>query len=177
MAVRIRLRRVGRKKQPSYRVVVADRSAARDGAYIETIGFYNPRRDPAELRLDLDRVDYWMGNGAEPSTTVHSLILKARKGGDSTVGYMTAEQIAAEAAAPKAQAPKARKAKKAEPTEETEAKAEPAEAPKAKAGSRGRGKAAEAVASGDAGEAAKPVEGTEAAEAVAEGEAEAEEQA
>lgn len=85
MGARIRLRRVGRKKQASYRIVVAEQSAARDGAYIEAIGFYNPRRQPAELRLDIERVDYWLGNGATPSETTKELILKARKGGDAKV--------------------------------------------------------------------------------------------
>ena len=83
MGARIRLRRVGRKKQASYRVVVADQSAARDGSYIEAIGFYNPRRQPAELRLDMERVDYWLGNGAQPTETTAELIRKARKGGDA----------------------------------------------------------------------------------------------
>ena len=92
MGVRIRLRRVGRKKQASYRVVVAEQSAARDGSYIEAIGFYNPRRQPAELRLDLDRVDYWLGNGATPTETAAELIRKAKKGGDAKVKIYTGEE-------------------------------------------------------------------------------------
>jgi len=92
MGARIRLRRVGRKKQASYRVVVAEQSAARDGSYIEAIGFYNPRRQPAELRLDLERVDYWVGHGATPTETAAELIRKARKGGDAKVKIYTGEE-------------------------------------------------------------------------------------
>ncbi len=92
MGVRIRLRRVGRKKQASYRVVVAEQSAARDGSYIEAIGFYNPRRQPAELRLDMDRVAYWIGNGATPSETASELIRKAKKGGDAKVKIYSGEE-------------------------------------------------------------------------------------
>jgi small subunit ribosomal protein S16 len=85
MAVTIRLRRIGRKKQPSYRVVVTDSANARDGAYLDTVGFYNPRQKPAELRLDLEKVDTWVGKGAGLSDTVASLVRKARRGGDDTV--------------------------------------------------------------------------------------------
>lgn len=92
MGARIRLRRVGRKKQGSYRIVVAEQSAARDGAYVESIGFYNPRRQPAELRLDMERVDYWLGNGALPTETTKELILKARKGGDAKVKLYTGDE-------------------------------------------------------------------------------------
>ncbi|MGH7575691.1 MAG: 30S ribosomal protein S16, partial [Longimicrobiales bacterium] len=74
MSVRIRLRRIGRKKQPSYRLVVADSATPRDGAYLDAVGFYNPRMQPAELRLDLDRVDRWLSRGADMSDTVASLV-------------------------------------------------------------------------------------------------------
>ena len=80
MSVRIRLRRVGRKKQPSYRVVVATSTTPRGGEYLETVGFYNPRGKSAELRIDLERVDEWLGKGAEMTDTAASLIKKARKG-------------------------------------------------------------------------------------------------
>lgn len=85
MSVRIRLRRIGRKKQPSYRLVVADSATPRDGAYLDAVGFYNPRLQPAELRLDLDRVDRWLSRGADMSDTVASLVRMARKGGDAKV--------------------------------------------------------------------------------------------
>ncbi len=85
MAVSIRLRRMGRKKKPHYRVVVADRLSPRDGRFIESIGYYKPLTEPARLVLDLERVDYWLGVGAEPTGTVRGLILRARKGGDRQV--------------------------------------------------------------------------------------------
>lgn len=85
MSVRIRLRRMGRKKQPHYRVVVADGAAPRDGRIVENLGYYKPRSMPARLVLDLDRFDYWVKQGAEPSETVRSLASKARRGGDARV--------------------------------------------------------------------------------------------
>ena len=88
MSVRIRLRRVGRKKQPYFRVVVAKGDAPRDGAYIEELGFYNPRTRPAFLTLDLEKVDDWIGKGAVVTTSAKSLISKARKGGDDTMHYV-----------------------------------------------------------------------------------------
>lgn len=91
MAVRIRLRRVGRKAQPYYRVVVADSATPRDGYYLDTVGFYNPRTRPAELRMDLVKVDEWVSKGAGMSTTVASLVRKARRGGDDKVALMTAD--------------------------------------------------------------------------------------
>jgi small subunit ribosomal protein S16 len=85
MSVKIRLRRVGRKKQPSYRIVVAQSTDPRSGEYLDTIGFYNPRTQPAELRIDLGKVDQWLAKGAEMSDTAASLIRKVRKGGDNSV--------------------------------------------------------------------------------------------
>jgi small subunit ribosomal protein S16 len=73
MAVRIRLTRVGAKKQPAYRVVVADSRTARDGRSIETIGHYNPRVDPIEVNIDADRATAWLARGATPSDTVARL--------------------------------------------------------------------------------------------------------
>ena len=70
----IRLMRMGAKKSPSYRVVVKEKLSKRDGAYVENVGFYNPTRDPAEVRLDLERVDYWIERGAQPTDTVRQLI-------------------------------------------------------------------------------------------------------
>ena len=100
MSVTIRLRRVGRKKQPSYRVVVTDSSRPRDGKYLETIGFYNPRHEPAELRLDLEKVEQWLGKGAGLSDTVASLVRKAKKGGDekTAIAPMQGGSPAADAA-------------------------------------------------------------------------------
>ncbi len=78
MAVRLRLTRLGRKKRPFYRIVAADSRAPRDGRNIEILGHYNPMVDPSEIKVDLDRVDYWLSVGASPSDTVEGLIKKAR---------------------------------------------------------------------------------------------------
>jgi small subunit ribosomal protein S16 len=77
MAVRIRLTRVGATKQPAYRVVVADSRSARDSRSLETIGHYNPRTDPIELRIDADRAKAWLDKGARPSDTVARLFRAA----------------------------------------------------------------------------------------------------
>lgn len=76
---------MGKKKQPHYRIVVADSRSPRDGRFVENLGYYNPLPDPARLVVDLDRVDYWVGQGAVASDTVQSLVAKARAGGDDTV--------------------------------------------------------------------------------------------
>ena len=75
--VRIRLRRVGRKKQPYYRIVVADSRSPRDGRFIEVIGHYNPRQNPVSLEVKLDRANHWLDVGASPSDTVRSLLRRA----------------------------------------------------------------------------------------------------
>lgn len=77
--VRIRLTRRGAKKRPFYRVVAADSRAPRDGRFIEQLGYYDPMKDPKVIRLDLARVDHWLGHGAQASDTVKGLIEKARK--------------------------------------------------------------------------------------------------
>jgi small subunit ribosomal protein S16 len=75
--VKIRLRRTGKTKQPSYRLVVADSRAPRDGKFIEIIGHYNPIRQPKVLEVEAERARYWIGVGAQPSGTVASLLQKA----------------------------------------------------------------------------------------------------
>lgn len=128
--VRIRLRRMGLKKQPSYRIVVCDKESPRDGAFIEIIGTYNPRTEPATVQVQEDRALYWMKVGAQPSESVLQLFKKT----GTTERYqrlmkgeapetLLAEAAAAVAAAP-AVSPKTRigrkaapKAKKAEATE------------------------------------------------------------
>jgi len=75
----IRLMRMGAKKSPSYRVVVKEKLSKRDGAYVENVGFYNPTREPAEVRLDMERVNYWIGRGAQPTDTVRQLIRQQSK--------------------------------------------------------------------------------------------------
>ena len=79
MAVTIRLQRFGAKKRPFYRFVAADRRAPRDGRFLEQLGTYDPMQDPAVINLKTDRVDYWVGVGAQPSDTVASLINKFRR--------------------------------------------------------------------------------------------------
>ncbi len=76
MATRIRLRRVGRKKHPVYRIVVTDKSAG-PGRFIETIGQYNPRTEPQTINVDMDKAKRWLEKGATPSDTVRSLFKKA----------------------------------------------------------------------------------------------------
>jgi small subunit ribosomal protein S16 len=77
MAVRIRLRRVGRKKQPHYRIVVADSTSPRDGRFVEIIGHYHPRQAENSLEVRTDRANHWLDNGALPSDTVRSLLRRA----------------------------------------------------------------------------------------------------
>ena len=74
--VRIRLRRVGAKKQPSYRIVVADARSPRSGKFVEVIGFYNPRTEPETVEIKEDRALYWLGVGAQPSAPVIRLLNK-----------------------------------------------------------------------------------------------------
>ncbi len=74
MAVRIRLRRVGSRKNPIWRVVVADKRSPRDGRTIETIGRYNPQTDPSIIEIDEDRARHWLEHGAQPSETVAGLL-------------------------------------------------------------------------------------------------------
>jgi small subunit ribosomal protein S16 len=84
--VRIRLMRVGKTKQPTYRVVVADQRSPRDGRIIESIGHYNPRIEPSFVAIDTERAEYWLGVGAQPSAQVRKLIEIARSGGEAAPG-------------------------------------------------------------------------------------------
>lgn len=77
MAVRIRLTRMGRKKKPMYRIVVANSEAPRDGKFLEVVGTYDPMKNPAEVRIKQDRVQAWLEMGAQPSETVKNLLSKA----------------------------------------------------------------------------------------------------
>lgn len=76
MAVKIRLRRMGAKKTPFYRIVVADSRYPRDGRFIEKIGYYDPMKSPAEVKIDAEKVQKWISNGAQPTDTVKSLLKK-----------------------------------------------------------------------------------------------------
>ena len=77
MAVKIRLRRMGAKRQPSYRVVVADSRYPRDGRFIEEIGFYDPTQSPSVIRIDNEKAQQWLANGAQPTDTVRALLKKS----------------------------------------------------------------------------------------------------
>lgn len=79
MTVKIRLARHGAKKKPVYRVVVADSRAPRDGRFIEQVGRYNPNTDPSEISLDMEKVEAWIKNGAQPTDTVVRLIETVKK--------------------------------------------------------------------------------------------------
>ena len=79
MAVRIRLKRIGAKNNPAYRIVVADSRSPRDGRFIEELGTYLPKRKSDKFTLDLERVRYWVSKGAQPTETVASFIKKASK--------------------------------------------------------------------------------------------------
>jgi small subunit ribosomal protein S16 len=74
MAVKLRLKRMGKKKQPTYRVVAADSRSPRDGRFIESIGFYSPRAEPSEVRIDNDKAVEWLRKGAQPSEAVQKLL-------------------------------------------------------------------------------------------------------
>ena len=90
MSVRMRLARAGAKKAPFYRVVVANSRNARDGRFIEHVGVYDPTRNPAEVRFKMDRVEYWLSQGVQPSDTVAQLLNKTRaKNAESVKGGAT----------------------------------------------------------------------------------------
>ena len=147
--VRIRLRRVGKRKQPHYRVVVADSHSPRDGAFIEIIGQYNPLTEPSQIQLDADKALEWLRKGAQPS--------------DSVVALLKRTGVWTTFVADKGPAPK--KVKKRKVTERNKAKAEAAAAEKAAA--------AEAAAPPPAAPPAEPSPETAPAEAEAATEAEA----
>lgn len=79
MAVKIRLRRVGTKNVPCFRIVVADGRSPRDGRFIENIGTYNPEKPKDNFKVDVERAKYWMQKGAQPSDTVRSILKKAER--------------------------------------------------------------------------------------------------
>jgi small subunit ribosomal protein S16 len=92
MAVKIRLRRMGAKKRPFYRLVVADGRMPRDGRFIETLGYYNPCVEPVELKIDSDRASYWLQCGAQPSDTAAALLKKQGIMAGATAKKAAAEQ-------------------------------------------------------------------------------------
>ena len=116
--VKLRLRRVGNRNRPVYRVVVADQRLPRDGRFIEEIGTYNPLQKDNNFRLDLDRVDYWLGVGAQASDTVASFIKKARKAADESTVETNSEAKPAPAAEEAKPAPAAEETTPAPASEE-----------------------------------------------------------
>lgn len=144
--VKIRLRRIGAKKHPIYRIVVADSRTARDGRFIEVVGTYDPNQNPPAITVKNDRIEYWLGNGAQPTDTARGLLktqgflggvtsksaeAKAAKAAEAAAAKAAAEKAAAEAAAAEAKAAKEAEAaaKAAAEAAAAEAAAEAAEAP------------------------------------------------
>ena len=136
--VRIRLRRVGAKKKPSYRVVVADSEFPRDGRFIENIGFYNPLTDPPTVEIKAERALYWLQHGAQPSEAVARMLQNlgivdklARLKAGADMETLLAELAEEKAAAEKKRAAEreAAKAEEVEPAEEETAEAETEESP------------------------------------------------
>lgn len=82
----IRLTRMGAKKKPFYRIVVTEKRSKRDGRFVESIGYYDPCRKPADVKIDRERVTYWMERGAQPSETVRSLIKRKTEVSDAGSG-------------------------------------------------------------------------------------------
>jgi small subunit ribosomal protein S16 len=119
--IKLRLRRMGAKKQPSYRIVAAESSKPRDGRFIEIVGHYDPKTDPYTLRVDEERAKYWLDNGAQPTETVRALLVKC--------GVLPGYQ--GPAASDSKPAAKAKAAAKPEPAEEEQEE----EAPVAEAAS------------------------------------------
>ena len=157
MAVKIRLMRVGKKKQPSYRVVVSDSRSPRDGRFIEVLGQYAPREDPSVVSIDADRALHWLRVGAQPTEEVGKLL--------EITGVWAAYKTAAgkdAAAKPKAKTPKAKKVVE-QPAPEAKAEAPAADAPVAEEAAVEEPAAEEAAAEEAAAE--EPAAEADAAEA------------
>ena len=125
MAVKLRLRRMGKKKQPIYKVVAADARSPRDGKFLEAVGIYNPLTKPHTIDLKEDRVNYWLDNGAQPTDTVKSLfsqkginlkrdIAKRKLSDEKAEALLKSWQAAKEAATQKKTAKKKKKAENQE---------------------------------------------------------------
>ena len=107
MSVRVRLTRVGSKKNPIWRVVVADQRSPRDGRFIETIGRYNPQTDPSTIAIDEERLEHWLARGAQPTGAVKQLMKAQAKAGGPQVAGEEAQAAAGAMAAEPAAAPEA----------------------------------------------------------------------
>jgi small subunit ribosomal protein S16 len=159
MSVRVRLTRVGSKKNPIWRVVVADQRSPRDGRFIETIGHYNPQTEPSTIRIDEERLQHWIARGAQPTGTVKQLMKAQAKG--LTADPKTSAAVAA--ASPAAAAPVAMEA--ATPPSQAEPAAAEEAAPEADAAAP----EAEAASSDAETAAREPAEEAAPEAAVAEG--------
>ena len=138
--LRIRLRRVGKKKKPMYRIVVADSRAPRDGAFVEALGYYHPLDKPSTIKLDEERARHWLDKGAQPSDRVAKILaiqgvqeLPAKLKTRIALGEQRAKDAAAEKAKEKPEAEEAPKAEAAEAPKAEAAEAPAEEAPKAEA--------------------------------------------
>ena len=109
MSVRVRLTRVGSKKNPIWRVVVSDQRSPRDGRFIETIGHYNPQTNPSTIVIDEERFQHWVSRGAQPTNTVKQLVKAHAKGvaGGTSTGSAGVSQAAAAVAEPEPEAAEA----------------------------------------------------------------------
>jgi small subunit ribosomal protein S16 len=105
MSVRVRLTRVGSKKNPIWRVVVADQRSPRDGRFIETIGHYNPQTEPSTIRIDEERLQHWLARGAQPTGTVKQLVKAYSKGGGAAAAVAEPTPADAGEGAPESAAP------------------------------------------------------------------------
>jgi small subunit ribosomal protein S16 len=139
--LKIRLRRMGNRHRAFFRVVVSDSRRTPTSSALEEIGYYDPKKDPAVVEIDLDRFDHWMGLGAQASNTVRNLVDKLRANGEAPAAKATEEPKAEKAKTEepkaeeaKAEEPKAEEAQAEEPkAEEAKAEAPPAEASEAEA--------------------------------------------
>jgi small subunit ribosomal protein S16 len=174
MSVRVRLTRVGSKKNPIWRVVVADQRSPRDGRFIETIGHYNPQTEPSTIRIDEERFQHWVARGAQPTGTVKQLMKAQAKGlaadpktsaAVAAASPATAAPVSMEPATPPSQleeqpAEAEAPTEAAEPAAEAEAEAAPAE----EAAPEPEAEAAPAEEAETAPEAEAPAEEADAAE-------------
>ncbi len=159
MAVKVRLTRVGSKKNPIWRVVVADGRSPRDGRTIETIGHYNPQTQPSRIEIDRERLQHWLDRGAQPSNTVKKLI-RAENTGYEVPKADAPAPVAAKPAAAEPEAPAAEAPAEAEAPADAEAATEQAEAEQDASEQPAAEAAADAEADADAAtEADAPAEG------------------
>lgn len=175
MSVRVRLTRVGSRRNPVWRVVVADQRSPRDGRVIETVGRYNPQREPSEIVLDHERISHWIDRGAQPSDTVRRLIRASSRGAPPAVAESAGNGAAADGvAAPDGDSAAGEGTTTTEPTADDAPEAEPATPAAAEDGTP----VAPDEPAGEAGPAAEiPPEEAPPAEAPAAGAPEAEDNA